>query len=128
MWHTSSTDIHHNIFGLEIQLPPSPKRKNHDPYVLYKDKDFDIRHYTSISTITIMEKEPRKAKKILSEIHSHQPIGEENGLLELGPSEATEFLSKYYNNQVKLQGIERAYDQFLKEYYHIFYFILFEGV
>lgn len=128
MWHTPSTDIHHNIFGLEIQNPPSPRKENHDPYVLYKVKDFDIRHYTSISTITIMEKEQRKAKKILSELHIHSPIGEDDGLLSLGPVEATEFLSKYYNNDVLLQGIERAYDRFLRKPYHIFYFILSEGV
>lgn len=128
MWHTASTDIHHNIFGLEIQNPPSPKKESHDPYVLYKSKDFDIRHYTSISTITIMEKEPRKAEKILSELRIYGTVGEDDALLNLGPKEVAEFLSKYYNNDVLLQGIECAYDRFLRKSYHIFYFILSEGV
>lgn len=128
MWHTTSTDLRHNIFGLKIENPPSPKREDHDPYVLYKMEDFDIRHYTSISTITIMDKEPRKASRILHEVLSHCPVEDEEGLLELGPKEATEFLSKYYNNDIRLQGIERAYDRFLRKPYHIFYFILSEGV
>ena len=128
MWHTASTDIRHNIFGLKIENPPSAKREDHDPFVLYKKEDFDIRHYTSISTITIMDKEPRKATRILHDVLSHCPVGEEEGLLELGPKEATEFLSKYYNNNILLQGIERAYDRFLRKPYHIFYFVLSEGV
>lgn len=121
MWTTTSTDEHHNMFGLQIARPPMPGRRVHDPYVLFRKPDFDFGHYISIDTLKIMEQNPVKAYTIMQDLFAGQP--ESQDILELGPEEVEKFLTAYLRKKVELQGIERCFDAIYQVPYHNFYYV-----
>lgn len=125
MWVTHSTDIYHNIFGLKIARPIDRKNRSfpHDAFVLFKTEDFDVAHYESIDTIKLIDQYPDVTMKYIKDICGHHKRVSSDTLLAFTPEEIQIFLSKFYERPIRLQGVERGYDGFLQQPYHIFYFI-----